>query len=143
MFDQLVKPVALYGAAVWGADLLNTGSIENMNSIESMNKPPCEKLDLSLSRFALGVHKKAQNTAVLGEPGRYPLAIDIIGNVISYMEYLESKGNNSLLKEALELNKKMQEIIFGLANASSSLILFPPNIHPQPLQKRAKKKHTI
>ncbi len=115
MFDQLVKPVALYGAEVWGADLLNTGSIEKL--MESMKKFSCEKLNLSLSRFALGVHKKAQNTAVQGELGRYPLAIDIIGAITSYMRYLESKGNNSLLKEALELNKKMA----GHSNGTNSL----------------------
>ncbi len=46
------------------------------------------------------------HSTVFGSPASYPLAIDIIGTtVMPYMEYLESKGNKALLKEALAETK--------------------------------------
>jgi len=99
LFDQLVKPIALYGSELWGIDLFNTSSLPKF--LHSMEKPTCEKLNISLCRFVLGVHKKSQITAIRGELGRAPLAIDIAANVMKYKEYLMSKKEDSLLHEAL------------------------------------------
>jgi hypothetical protein len=94
LFDQLVKPIALYGSELWGADLLKTSSLKSL--IESMEKPTCEKLNISLCRFVLGVHKKSQITAIRGELGRAPLAVDIVASILKYKEYLSSKEQDSL-----------------------------------------------
>ncbi len=55
LFDQLIKPIALYGSEIWGIDSINPTDMSKM--IESLEPPLCEKLNISLSRFALGVHK--------------------------------------------------------------------------------------
>ena len=57
LFDYLVKPIALYGSALWGADLLNISGLQKF--LESMEKPICKKLNISLCRFVIGVHKKS------------------------------------------------------------------------------------
>ena len=65
MFDQLVKPIAIYGAEIWGIDLLNCDSTPKL--MNSMSKLRSEKLNLPLCRHVLGVHRKAQSSAVTGE----------------------------------------------------------------------------
>ena len=99
LFDQLVKPIALYGSELWGADILSM--LNPTKFFESMEKVLCEKLNMSISRFILGVHKKSQTSAVRGELGRAPLAIDIVANVLKFREYLRGKEKNSLLHEAM------------------------------------------
>ena len=98
LFDQLVKPIALYGSELWGADILCMSNPKKF--FESMEKLLCEKLNMSISRFVLGVHKKSQTSAVKGELSRAPLAIDIVANVLKFREYLRGKDKNSLLHEA-------------------------------------------
>ena len=61
LFDQLVKPIALYGSEPWGVAPLNTPSLQKF--LESMEKPTCEQLNSSLCRFVLGLYKKSQITA--------------------------------------------------------------------------------
>jgi len=65
----------------------------------------CEKVNLSFAKFVLGVHKKAQNTAVRGELGRLPLGIDIICAICNYLHHLENSPKGSLLNEALRTSK--------------------------------------
>ena len=67
MFGQLVKPVCLYGSEIRGAETFNGVSMDKI--MMNRNKGLIEKLNLSICRHALGVHKKAQVSAVLGELG--------------------------------------------------------------------------
>ncbi len=80
LFDQPVKPVALYGSEMWGVNSLNYKNTESF--MNSMNKIKCENLNISMCRSILGLHKKSQITATRGELGRFPLGIDIAGNVM-------------------------------------------------------------
>ncbi len=61
--------------------------------------PISEKLNLSTCRYALGVHKKAQNNPTRGDLGRYPLGVDIIANIMKYHTYLQAKVVGSLMYE--------------------------------------------
>ena len=45
LFNQLVKPISLYGSELWGVDLLN---INLQMFLESMENLTCEKLNISL-----------------------------------------------------------------------------------------------
>ena len=83
---------------ILGIDKLKYNSTFKFN--ESNESFACEKINLSFSTFVLGVHKKAQDTAVSGELGRYPIAFDIIANIISYMKRFEDANTYTLLKEA-------------------------------------------
>ena len=62
LLDPIVKPVALYCSELWGADLLNLSSLHRF--VESMEKPIREKLNISICRCVLGVHKNSQITAI-------------------------------------------------------------------------------
>ncbi len=72
-----------------------------------MEKLACEKVNLSFSKFILGVHKKAQTSAVRGDLGRFPLGIDVAANIIKYEAHLESKHPNSVLGEALRTSRSI------------------------------------
>ena len=67
-----LKSIFVYGSEIWGIETLNGKSIEKL--MKSINNAIIEKLNLSICRHTLGVHRKAQVSAVLGELGRYPLA---------------------------------------------------------------------
>ena len=56
-----------------------------------MEKLDCEKVNLSFCKSLLGVHRKAQNTAVRGELGRTVLGVDIAANVLKYKKRLLGK----------------------------------------------------
>ncbi len=53
----------------------------------------------------VGVHKKSQVSAVRGELGRFPLVIDLVGNVAAYKQYLESKEEGTVISEIFQLNR--------------------------------------
>jgi len=109
LFDQLIKPICLYGAEIWGPKHLSiSDSLENDGSLEhSFEKLLCEKLNISFSKFLLGVHKKSQNSAVRGELGRPPLGISIVTAITKYKLRLEFLDRNTILSEAYELSNCM------------------------------------
>ena len=84
-------------------------SLENDGKLESsLDKLLCEKLNISFSKYLLGVHKKSQNSAVRGELGRLPLGVDIISATIQYRLHLKNSNENSLLNEAFTLSNSMK-----------------------------------
>ncbi len=58
LFDKLVNLIPLYGTEIWGIDSLKFKSSEKL--IRSLTSPMCEKLNLSICRYTLGVHKKSK-----------------------------------------------------------------------------------
>ena len=107
LFDQLIAPICLYGSEIWGLDSLKqklTGGNE-FRLEENYDKLAAEKLHLSFCRFTLGVHRKAQNTAVRGELGKYPLGIDVICRVFKYVTSLYAKPEDSIIGEAIKVRE--------------------------------------
>ena len=94
----MVRPVLLYNSEISGAflrpkqlRLLRTFS----DSLFDDNQNH-ESLQLKMAKIALNVHKRANNLAVRGEIGMYPLSIEIYKNMIKYCFYLielAEKGN--------------------------------------------------
>jgi hypothetical protein len=107
LFDQLIKPIALYGSEIWAPDLLKSSQDERSKFNDSLGKFSSEKINLSFERFILGVHKKSQVSAVQGELGRYPLGIDITANALMYLKHLQEDTTNSLLREAFRANEQI------------------------------------
>ena len=107
LFDQLIKPIALYGSDIWGVDFARVNPNNRDKFIESLGKFTSEKLNLSFSRFLLGVHKKAQVSGVQGELGRYPLGIDIVANSLLYLKHLHNDSINPLLSEAARASRNI------------------------------------
>ena len=118
LFDQLIRPIALYGSEIWGPKKLILPLRRNHKLSESFSKIACEKLNLSFCRFILGVHKKAQNSAILGELGRYPLGIDVTANCVLYLKHLLSGKTSSLLKDTLLCNSSLPERTAWTHNAN-------------------------
>jgi hypothetical protein len=101
MFDQLIKPICMYGSELWGPDCIKMSANDNKKFFTSIEKLCCEKLNMSFCKFTLGVHRKSQNSAVRGELGRTPIGIDVVANMLKYKKHLESKSPQSVLGEAL------------------------------------------
>ena len=119
LFDQLIKPIAVYGPELWGIDGIKLKNISQFyKSIESFAS---EKNNLAYSRFILAVHKKSQNTAVRGELARFPLGLDIITSVLAYYKRFEKGSVSSLLTESYELSSNITK---SWVNKSSELKLF-------------------
>ncbi len=71
--------------------------------MKSLSSPIGEKLNRTICRYALGVHRKTQICGGMGELDRYPLGIDIVSHILAYHEYLETKTDHSTMKESLRL----------------------------------------
>jgi hypothetical protein len=72
---------------VWGTcdpqKLLDKGY--NYHFSKLCNDLKAEKAHMKFCKFSLGVGKRSSNLAVIGELGRYPLFIEIIISMFSYL----------------------------------------------------------
>jgi hypothetical protein len=70
------EPILLYGSEIWGSfpatKLLTEGDNYFSNVCRDLI---AEKGDFKLCKYSIKVGKKAPNSAVMGELGRYPLLI--------------------------------------------------------------------
>jgi hypothetical protein len=105
VFDHTVKPILTYGSEVWGTfdpqKLLDKG--DNYFS-KLCNDLKVEKAHMKFCKFSLGVGKRSSNLAVIGELGRYPLFIEILISMFSYLTHI-SNSKDILLSEALSVSK--------------------------------------
>ena len=60
-----------------------------------MATDPLERLHLRFLKWTLGVHKKCSNLVCYGNTGRYPLAIKISKQVMSYYNRLQNLASSS------------------------------------------------
>ena len=100
LFDQLVKPICMYGSEIWGYEFNKKNILTSLFS--SVEKALCEKVHISFCRFILGVHKKSQLSAIRGELGRTPLALEALANSLHYYKYLCNKSPTTLLSCAFK-----------------------------------------
>ena len=116
LFDSVVKPVALYGADIWGGFIWENNNkkgkiVSNEKFIQKLfsDKTIFEQLHIKFCKRALNVHRKATNLACRGELGRYPLIVDICTTIIKYYQRLSTgKTKNSFLIESYESSKQME-----------------------------------
>jgi hypothetical protein len=102
LFDQLIKPVCLYGSAIWGTENLNATKYKKEHGFElGFYSLPIEKLHTSFCKYILGVSKKSTNSAVMGELGRFPLGLDVIAAILNFWSHATVDNNNPLLAEAI------------------------------------------
>ena len=102
LFDSLVTPVALYGCEFWFPHILTKSSLgEETKLLSSWEKFKAETLNQQCCRVLLSVHRKASRLAVLGDLGRYPLAIKAMALTLNYRLCLASKPSNSLVGLAM------------------------------------------
>ena len=118
LFDSLIKPIALYGAPIWTPTMnalknLSGLSIDSNNELKPsglkrMSALNCEKIHLHFLKWALGVNRKASNSAVWGESGRYPLIIECLNITLNYVKRLENMKDDSLVKLAYKEQKALK-----------------------------------
>ena len=72
------------------------------------NDLKAEKSHMKFCKFSLGVGKRSSNLAVIGEIGRYPLFIEIIISMFSYLSRI-SNSKDILLCEALSVSKLLYD----------------------------------
>ena len=102
LFDSLVSPVAMYACEFWLPLILPKkclGSEEQLLSFWESFK--CETLNQNCARILLSVHRKASRLAVLGELGRYPMAVKAMAQTLNYRLCLARKPASSLVGLAM------------------------------------------
>ena len=102
LFDSLVSSVALYACEFWLPHVLPkkcfTTKTKLLSAWEGLK---CETLNQQCCRILLSVHKKTSRLAVLGELGRYPMAVKAVVQTLNYKLCLENKPSNSILGLAM------------------------------------------
>ena len=109
LFDSLVKPVLLYNCEIWGAYVSRKLSFQKFNEDLFQINLVCEKLQLKMYKFILGVNMKATNWAVRSELGRFPIHVEVFSTVISYLYHMlnvhtESELLINALKSSFHIN---------------------------------------
>ena len=102
LFDSLVSSVALYGCEFWLPSVLPqkcfTSKTKLLSGWEGLK---CETINQQCCRILLSVHKKTSRLAVLGELGRYPMAVKAMAQTLNYKLSLEKKPADSILGLAM------------------------------------------
>ena len=111
IFDHTIKPILLYGSEIWGSfpatKLLTEGDNYFSNVCRDLI---AEKGDFKLCKYSIKVGKKAPNSAVMGELGRYPLFQEVLLNMKKYWVRLSKINNSStLLSECLLLSEALHK----------------------------------
>ena len=105
LFDQIIKPISVYGSEIWGTTLINKK--DGNDFYKSFDDCPVEKLHINFCKYSLGVHKKATNSAVRGELGRFPIALSIFIQMLKFWFHMES-SKNTILQHALAESKNLE-----------------------------------
>ena len=82
----------------------------------------CETLNQYCSRILLSKHRKASRLAVLGDLGRFPMAVRALAHTLNYKLCLENKPTNSLIGHTITEMKTMsqnQPNVWVAGNSSS------------------------
>ena len=82
-----MKPIGLYASEICTVDMWKTLSEDNLYSL--CEKFDVEKVHIKFLKSALGVHRKACNSAVRGELGSLPLLLHSVKPIIKYLYRLK------------------------------------------------------
>ncbi len=92
LFDSVIKPIALYGAEVWGYDYIGLA----------------DKLQLRFIKNSLGLKMRTPTVMVRGETGCYPCTIDVKCRLLNYWFKLGiDDNNNKIVKEMYNCISKL------------------------------------
>jgi len=102
LFDCLVTPVALYACEFWLPSVLPKKAFgDKTQLLSAFDSFKAETINQMLCKLVLSVHKKASKLAVLGELGRYPLALRAMAHCLNYRQCLARKPRTSLIGLAM------------------------------------------
>ena len=83
IFDHTIKPILLNGSEIWGSFPAQKLLTQGDNYFSKVCRDLiAEKVHFKLCKYSIKVGKKATNSAVMGELGRYPLFLEVLLNMI-------------------------------------------------------------
>ena len=111
LFDALVSPVALYATEMWLPHIMPQKCFKSQSQLMSFWESfKFETINQSCSRILLSVHKKASRLAVLGDLGRYPMAVRAMSQCLNYRLCLARKPASSLIGLAMAEMRDMSSV---------------------------------
>ena len=110
LFSSMVQPILLYGSEIWGSYLYRKIDSMAFENIIFNTKLGFETLHLQICKQILGINKKSSNISTLGELGRFPLILNVLKSVFSYLVRILHFPHSSLINTALKAHK---EILVG------------------------------
>jgi hypothetical protein len=99
IFDTIISPILLYNSEVWG--------VYTKNDFNNWDNSQIEKTHLRFCKLYLGVGRKTTNIACRGEPGKFPLIINIYKRLFKYIIHLNSLPEEALAKQAFLISKDL------------------------------------
>ena len=93
LFDSMVKPIAMYGAEIWG--------YEYSEEIEKIQTKFCKRY--------VGLHQNTADNFVLGECGRLPLAVSYMVQPIKYWIKLTRMPNYRYPRQCYQMLRSLTE----------------------------------
>ena len=88
----MISPILTYNSEIWG--------VYAKPDFKTWDGSQIEKAHLQFCKRYLEVNNKASNIACRAELGRFPLNITINQKILKYILYIQSKDEESLVKQA-------------------------------------------
>ena len=113
LFDAAIMPAAAYGCQVWlpCTNLFKSLADNGELALAKAAQDPIERVHLPFLKWTMSVGKFTSNTAVWGDTGRYPLAIELSGQVFNYydrLQQMDSAANPAFVRHAFAEQKALQ-----------------------------------
>ena len=127
LFHSLIKPIALYNSENWA--YFSPHQIETMKSNESsflsyLTGSEPDKVFQKFIKFVLGVSGSCTNVATLGELGELPLLLHGLLSTLSFWHRISNMHNNTLVKQAIDLQYQMGPTKSDWLNTINFLLSF-------------------
>ncbi len=125
LFDALIRPILTYGCEIWGLDLLQKKAPKKFLSGQH-HMIGCEKLEIKLYKFILGVPMGTSNIGVRAELLRFPLRYFISSQILKFYYRLKLGSKNNLLNNFFTNlhqlhHNPFSEFLTMLSNAGAEL----------------------
>ena len=99
LFDSTIRPVLLYGSAVWG--------------VSNSGREKVDKVHLWYMRMVLSIKRNSSKLITLGDSGSLPPSVNVVINCLSFFKRLQGMPESSLVYQAFSESKRLYEIGFN------------------------------
>ena len=104
--------IKLRGASTVGikAFTCETNHNPKQSMLSAMSTDPCERLQLTILKWVVGVGKRTSNVAIWGDCGRTPIIVRFVKQMTDYfnrLAKLDIDDSNTLVRHAFAEQKKL------------------------------------
>lgn len=97
IYNHTIKTILNYSSEIWGCFLPKSYDSNSLCDFTKLSRVfPCQKLELHLLKYLLGVSSKASNFATISEFGIYPTIFDCFKSVLKYWYRLDNSPSDLL-----------------------------------------------